>query len=89
MTNQHHNGNLHINETFNLMTEGDRIHSACFFDGNEGQIIVQFYRLSGSIARASYNSHGGGVRVTFVPVASWEYAELVKMHEAETLCGAI
>jgi hypothetical protein len=74
---------MHINETFDILGVGERIKAACFFDGAEDEYIIQFFRLSGSIIRACYNRHTTQTTRNFVPVNTWEFAELEAMYQKQ------
>ena len=77
-------GFVHMDEIADLLphaseTGAVRIREACFFDGEESRWVVQFFRMSGSIARASFDRHTTETKVSFIPVASYEYHLLSQM----------
>ena len=46
------------------------------------KVETSFYQLSGSIVRVTYSRRSTKSVVEFVPVNSWEYAELERMAHA-------
>jgi len=77
---------MSIDETFDILTVGERIRSACFFDGPEDRWIVQFFRWrEGEIIRASYDRHTTKIEERRIPEYDWHHAELEKMYWGERL----
>ena len=59
--------------------DATRIDKACFRDGNEDEIIIEFWYMSGSILRTSYDRHTGATERRFICVHTWEFRKLQKM----------
>jgi hypothetical protein len=53
-----------------------RIDSACWLDGNYDEIIVEFWRLPGSILRTAYNRGTTKTEYTFLDVHSEAYRRM-------------
>ena len=64
--------------TGGIIPNAIRIDSDCWLDGNDDEIIVEFWHLPGSILRTEYNRRTTQRTEVFVSVDSWEFAELLK-----------
>ena len=53
-----------------------RIDSACWLDGNDDELIIEFWQMPGSILRTEYNRRTTCRKEWFVPVDSWEFEHL-------------
>ena len=69
------------NLTGGTVPNATRIDSCCWLDGEDDEIIVEFWYLSGSILRTQYNRRSTVATESFVPVASWEFGEMMKKVE--------
>lgn len=55
-----------------------RIDSCCWLDGDDESIIVEFWYLPGSILRTQYDRRTTVSTEKFLPVNSWEFAQMMK-----------
>ena len=59
-----------------------RIDSACWLDGNDDELIIEFWHMPGSILRTEYNRRTTGTKYWFVPAHCWEFDRLMNMATA-------
>ena len=63
-----------------------RLGDHCWLDGNDDELIVEFWHLPGSIFRSEYNRRTTTSKVVFVPVDSWEFSRLMMAVEPTSFC---
>lgn len=56
-----------------------RIDSACWLDGNDDELIVEFWHMSGSILRTQYNRRTTCRKEWFVTVADEAFDRMMAM----------
>jgi hypothetical protein len=56
-----------------------RIDSCCWLDGNDDDVIIEFWSMSGSILRSEYHRRTTESKYWFVPVHSEEFERLQQL----------
>ncbi len=60
-----------------------RIHAACWIDGEDDHIIVEFWKRGESILRTTYNRRTTRHRVETIDRHGWEHRSLMRMAQAQ------
>ena len=62
--------------TGGIVPNATRIDSMCWTDGNDDEIIIEFWDMSGSVLRTEYNRRSTCRAERFIPVDSEEFARI-------------
>ncbi len=76
---QRNTGMTTTNLTGGRYENATRIDAACWLDGNDDELIIEFWAMPGSFFRSQYNRRTTQSKVEFVPVASMEFARLQEL----------
>ena len=70
------------NLTGGVIPGAKRIDGACWIDGCDDHLIIEFWAFSGSIARTCYNRRTGSHKLEFLAVGSEPYRRMLPMAQA-------